>query len=76
MKNQIKNNLDNYSQIINDEGGNMKEYQTKIKTFIETKRENENKIQKELTALVNVSKSKVDFIIRKLPKIDIKSDPF
>jgi hypothetical protein len=76
MKNQIKNNLDNYSQIINDDGGNMKEYQTKIKTFIETKRENENKIQKELTALVNVSKSKVDFIIRKLPKIDIKSDPF
>jgi hypothetical protein len=76
MTNQIKNNLENYSQIINDEGNNMKEYNTKIKNFIETKKENENKIQKELTALVNISKSKVDFIIRKLPKIDIKSDPF
>jgi hypothetical protein len=76
MTNQIKNNLENYSQIINDDGNNMKEYNTKIKNFIETKMENQNKIQKELTALVNTSKSKVNFIIRKLPKIDIKSDPF
>ena len=31
MTNQIKNNLDNYSQIINDDGNNMKEYNSKIK---------------------------------------------
>ncbi len=73
---QIKNNLENYSQIINDDGGNQKEYKTKLKTFLENKRDNENRVQKELNDLISFSKNKVDFLIKKLPVLDIKTDIF
>ena len=71
---QIKNNLDNYTQIINDDGNNEKEYNNKIKTYLDIKNENENKIKKELNGLISVSKSRINFLIKKLPKIDIKSE--
>ena len=73
---QIKNNLENYTQIIEDDGGNQKEYKTKIKTFLENKKENESKVQKELSDLISFSKSRVDFLIKKLPILDIKTDIF
>jgi len=71
---QIKNNLENYTQIIEDDGGNQKEYKTKIKTFLENKKENETRVQKELSDLVSLSKTHVDFLIKKLPVLDIKTD--
>ncbi len=73
---QIKNNLENYSQIINDDGGNQKEYKTKIKGFLENKKENESRIQKELNDIISFSKNKVEFLIKKLPVLDIKTDIF
>jgi hypothetical protein len=71
---QIKNNLENYSQIINDPGNNEKEYKNKIKTYLDIKQENENKTKKELNGLISTSKSRINFLIKKLPKIDIKSE--
>ena len=73
---QIKNNLENYSQIIDDDGGNQKEYKTKIKTFLENKKENENKVQKELSDLISFSKNKVDFLIKKLPALPCELNAF
>lgn len=71
---QIKNNLENYAQIINDPGNNEKEYKSKIKTYLDIKQENENKTKKELNGLISTSKSRINFLIKKLPKIDIKSE--
>jgi hypothetical protein len=71
---QIKNNLDNYVEIINDDGNDQKEYNTKIKNFIKNKIENETKIKNELNGLVTLSKSKINLLIKKLPKVDIKTD--
>ena len=66
--------MENYTQIIEDDGGNQKEYKTKIKTFLENKKENETRVQKELSDLVSLSKTHVDFLIKKLPVLDIKTD--
>jgi hypothetical protein len=51
------------------------EYESKIKTFLINKKINDTKTQKELDSLVNFSKAKVNFIIKKLPVVDVKTEP-
>ena len=76
ITNEIKNNLENYTSIINDTNttDKKKEYLEKIKNFINTKKENENKIQTELNNIILNSKNKINYIVKKLPKLDIKTD--
>jgi hypothetical protein len=83
---QLKDNLENFSAIIEtpniQEKQNEKkdktvsdDYKSKIKTFLINKKINDEKTQKELDALINLSKAKINFIIKKLPTIDVKSEP-
>jgi hypothetical protein len=84
---QLKENLEKYSEIINtskldkdqdkvkDQDKDKKEYNKLIKDFLVNKKINEDKNQKELNSLINFSKTKINFIIKKLPKIDVKSEP-
>ena len=84
----INNNINNYTNLINfsleketkdtkdTKDKEIKEYNSIIKKFINEKKESETKIQKELSSLLVFSKPKVDFIIKRLPKIDIKTDIF
>ena len=76
ITNEIKNNLENYTSIINDTNttDKKKEYIEKIKNFINVKKESENKIQTELNNIILNSKNKIDYIVKKLPKLDIKTD--
>ena len=76
ITNEIKNNLENYTAIINNTNiiDNKKEYLEKIKNFINAKKESENKIQTELNNIILNSKNKIDYIVKKLPKLDIKTD--
>jgi hypothetical protein len=85
ITNQLKENLEKYSEIINTSKSDKdkdkytdkdkKEYNKLIKDFLINKKINEDKNQKELNTLINFSKTKINFIIKKLPKIDIKSEP-
>jgi hypothetical protein len=75
----IKSNLENYSQIINFESNgnsenkeNQKNYNNTIINFLENKKKSDDKIKEELNVLIDFSKPKVNFAIKKLPKIDIK----
>jgi len=75
----IKANIENYSQIINfeSEGNvenneNKKKYNVVITNFLENKKKSEDKIKDELNSLIDFSKPKVNFAIKKLPKIDSK----
>ncbi len=75
----IKANIENYSQIINfeSEGNienneNKKKYNSVITNFLENKKKSEDKIADELNSLIDFSKAKVNFAIKKLPKIDSK----
>lgn len=74
---QIRDNLENYSSVINNQNTeNKEEYDEMIKNFLKNKVKNQEKIQKELNGLIKMSKGKVDFLIEKLPKLDLKDDPF
>ncbi len=75
----IKSNIENYSQIINfeSEGNrenneNKKKYNTIISDFIENKKKSDDKIKDELNSLIDFSKPKINFAIKKLPKIESK----
>lgn len=75
----IKTNIENYSHIINfeSEGNienneNKKKYNVVITNFLENKKKSEDKIKDELNSLIDFSKAKVNFVIKKLPKIDSK----
>ncbi len=75
----IKANLENYTQIINfeSEGNiesneNKKKYNLVITNFIENKKKSEDKIRDELHSLIDFSKPKINFAIKKLPKINDK----
>ena len=79
--NEIKTNLENYTEIILSTNTidttnitNKKEYQEKIKNFLNIKKESKNKIQTETNNIIFNSKNKIDYIIKKLPKLDIKTD--
>jgi hypothetical protein len=91
---QLKDNLENFSAILQTEEKDIKdvkekengkgkgkakpennEYESKIKTFLINKKINDEKTQKELDSLVNFSKAKVNFIIKKLPVVDVKTEP-
>ena len=76
ITNEIKTNLENYSEIIlfTSKDDNKKEYNNKIKNFLNSKKENEVKIQNELNNIILNSKNKINYIIKKLPKLDIKTD--
>jgi hypothetical protein len=76
ITNEIKTNLENYSEIIlfTSSDDNKKEYTNKIKNFLNSKKENEVKIQNELNNIILNSKNKINYIIKKLPKLDIKTD--
>lgn len=74
---EIKTNLENYTEIIlstDTNTTNKKEYQDKIKNFLNIKKESENKIQTEMNNIILNSKNKIDYIVKKLPKLDIKTD--
>ncbi len=75
----IKANLENYSQIVNfeSEGNienieNKKKYNSVITNFIDNKKKSDDKIKEELNSLIDFSKAKINFAIKKLPKIDDK----
>ncbi len=90
---QLKDNLENFSAIIqNEENKDVtdvkdvkdkvnkaksenNEYESKIKTFLINKKINDEKTQKELDSLINFSKAKINFIIKKLPVVDVKTEP-
>ena len=76
ITNEIKTNLENYSEIklFTPTDDNKKEYNDKIKNFLNNKKENEIKIQNELNNIILNSKNKINYIIKKLPKLDIKTD--
>ena len=71
---QIKENIENYKIILDSESEDKKRYNSHIKDFIENKNKNNNKINKEIKDLITFSKNKVNFLIKKMPKIDIKND--
>ncbi len=70
----IKENIEKYQNIIEQDSENEKIYKSNIKDFLENKNKNNIKIAKELKDLITFSKPKVNFLIKKLPKIDIKND--
>jgi hypothetical protein len=74
---QLKENLEKYMTIINQENNNEnnKEYKKSIKDFLVNKKNTNDFNKKELNGLINLSKERVNFIIKKLPKIDIKEEP-
>ena len=76
MVNQIKGDLENYTQVVQYGGDNDKEYKKIIENFLKEKRNNQEKIQKELSTLISLQKGRVNYLIEKLPKVDIKKDPF
>jgi hypothetical protein len=74
---QLKDNLEKYMAIINQENNNenSKEYKKSIKDFLVNKKNTNDFNKKELNGLINLSKERVNFIIKKLPKTDIKEEP-
>jgi hypothetical protein len=73
---QLKNNLEKYIAIHdNTDIKNEKEYKQNIKDFLINKKHNEDKNKKEFNVLINSTKSRVNFIIKKLPKVDVKEEP-
>uniref|UniRef100_A0A6C0EBJ9 Uncharacterized protein n=1 Tax=viral metagenome TaxID=1070528 RepID=A0A6C0EBJ9_9ZZZZ len=76
MSLQIKEDLKNYTNIMHHNRDNQKEYQELIKFFLNEKKNNQEKIQKELSTLVSLQKERIDYLIEKLPIIDIRKDPF
>jgi hypothetical protein len=85
---QLKNNLENYSKIIENtenreytkdtkdtKNSENNEYKKSIKDFLINKKINDDKTQKELNSIVTFSKGKINFIIKKLPIIDVKTEP-
>jgi hypothetical protein len=54
---------------------NSKEYSKQIKDFLLNKKSNETKYQKELNLLLNLKKGQIDYIIKKLPVVDVVSEP-
>jgi hypothetical protein len=76
MSLQIKDDLKNYTNIMHHNRDNQKEYQELIKFFLNEKKNNQEKIQKELSTLVSLQKERIDYLIEKLPIIDIRKDPF
>jgi hypothetical protein len=75
MIHQLKDNLDKYMMIINQENDNEKEYKKSIKDFLVNKKHTNDLNKKELNGLINSSKERINFIIKKLPKVDIKEEP-
>jgi hypothetical protein len=73
---QIQDDLKNYTNVINHNRDDQKGYQDVIKFFLNEKRNNQDKIQKELSTLVSLEKERIDYLIEKLPILDIKKDPF
>lgn len=71
---QIKENIEKYQSIIEFDSENQKLYKSTIKEFLTNKDKNITKISKELKDLIAFSKTKVNFLIKKMPKIDIKND--
>lgn len=74
---QLKDNLEKYMAIINQENNNenSKEYKKSIKDFLVNKKNTNDFNKKELNGLINSSKERINFIIKKLPKVDIKEEP-
>ncbi len=73
---QLKDNLEKYMAIINQENTeNSKEYKKSIKDFLVNKKHTNDLNKKELNGLINSSKERINFIIKKLPKVDIKEEP-
>lgn len=76
---QLKQNLEKYMAIINHENKNNiengKEYKNTIKDFLVNKKNTNDSNKKELNGLINLSKERINFIIKKLPKVDIKEEP-
>jgi hypothetical protein len=70
----IKESIVKYENILELDSENEKLYKSNIKDFLENKNKNNIKISKELKDLITFSKPKVNFLIKKLPKIDIKND--
>jgi len=76
MVGQIKDDLENYTHVVNHGGEDQEEYHGLIKDFLKEKKTNQEKIQKELSTLISLQKGQIDYLIEKLPKVDIKKDPF
>ena len=56
---QLKENLEKYMAIINQETDNEKEYKNKIKEFLVNKKQSNESNKKELNQLINSSKEKI-----------------